>query len=188
MQSNVADDPIYTNRKYPYPCSPPYVPNENPTGLYRLEFSLPTDWTSSSPSSFSIMFHGVESAFWVFVNGRFVGFSKDSRFPVEFDITDALAIERSDQRSKAHGNQNFCVGDNSRPDHELLVLVARWSDGSSLEDQDHWWMAGIHRPVEILRRPRGANIFDLRNAQTLRKRRRDERNDEQPTVSVRIML
>ncbi len=76
---------------------------------------------------------GVESAFWVFVNGRFVGFSKDSRLPAEFDITDALAIERSNQRSKAHGNQNFCVGDNSRPDHELLVLVARWSDGSYLE-------------------------------------------------------
>lgn len=63
---------------------------------------------------------GVESAFWVYVNGQFVGFSKDSRLPAEFDITSALTKSRRDD---GYSNQ----------DHELLVLVARWSDGSYLE-------------------------------------------------------
>lgn len=56
LQPNVADKPIYTNRKYPWPCNPPFVPNENPTGLYRMKFSLPKEWTSPSSSSYSIMF------------------------------------------------------------------------------------------------------------------------------------
>jgi len=151
LQSNVADEPIYTNIMYPFPCSPPFVPKANPTGLYRLTFSLPKEWESSSTSSsYSIMFHGVESAFWVYVNGMFCGFSKDSRLPAEFNISEALSKRRSAQI------------DGANPIHELLVLVARWSDGSYLEDQDHWWMAGIHRPVEILRIPNEAKIADFR--------------------------
>ena len=98
----------------------------------------------------------MESAFWAFVNGHFIGFSKDSRLPAEFDITEALAKERSDESRTE-------VDENLMPVHELLVLVARWSDGSYLEDQDHWRMAGIHRPVDILRRPdKGSNILDFR--------------------------
>ncbi|KAL7536288.1 hypothetical protein ACHAXR_008620, partial [Thalassiosira sp. AJA248-18] len=119
LQPNVADFPIYTNRKYPFPCSPPFVPRENPTGLYRLMFSLPNEWSLSS-SSYSIMFHGVESAFYCYLNGLFVGFSKDSRLPAEFEVTEALAKNRNTHRGRAS-------------DHELLVLVIRWSDGSYLE-------------------------------------------------------
>lgn len=93
---------------------------------------------------------GVESAFWVYINGRFVGFSKDSRLPAEFDCTEAMTLNKLYSTNKQH---------------ELLVLVARWSDGSYLEDQDHWKMAGIHRHVELMRHPHSrcdATISDFR--------------------------
>eukprot|EP00956_Cyclotella_meneghiniana_P045881 scaffold388733_cov63-Cyclotella_meneghiniana.AAC.2 len=152
LQPNVDDNPIYTNRKYPFRCNPPYVPRKNPTGLYRHMFSLPNEWDIDDDFiSYSIMFHGVESAFWVYVNGHFIGFSKDSRLPAEFDCTDAM----TSNKNRYSPNMQ----------HELLVLVARWSDGSYLEDQDHWRMAGIHRHVELMRHPRSrcdASISDFR--------------------------
>lgn len=137
----VGDNPIYTNQKYPFPCQPPLVPSRNPTGIYRLfPFDVPTVWQENGfdTGSYTILFHGVESAFYVYLNGSFVGFSKDSRLPAEFDITPML-----------------------RPtNNTLCVVVVRWSDGSYIEDQDHWWMAGIHRSVEMIRRPRLAAIVD----------------------------
>ena len=103
-----------------------------------------------------IIFSGVESAFWVWCNGHFVGFSKDSRLPAEFGITQALAQSKTGiEELSSEVNADLTAK------HELLVLVARWSDGSYLEDQDHWRMAGIHRPVDILRRPHGADIIDF---------------------------
>jgi beta-galactosidase len=132
------DKPIYTNQKYPWPCQPPIVPHENPTGMYRLEFDLPEDWCSELGSDFTIMFHGIESCCFVYLNGQLAGFSKDSRLPCEFDITSM--VEHT-------GNV-------------LQVVVIRWSDGSYVEDQDHWWMAGIHRSVELIRRPASADILD----------------------------
>lgn len=132
------DKPIYTNQKYPWPCQPPIVPHENPTGIYRLEFDLPDDWCSELGSDFTILFHGVESCCFVYLNGQLVGFSKDSKLPAEFDITD-----------KVQHTANV-----------LQVVVIRWSDGSYVEDQDQWWMAGIHRSVELIRRPAGADILD----------------------------
>ena len=98
-----------------------------------------------------VYFSGVESAFWVYVNGHFIGFSKDSRLPAEFDCTEAMASNKNRYSPNMQ--------------HELLVLVARWSDGSYLEDQDHWRMAGIHRHVELMRHPRSrcdASISDFR--------------------------
>jgi beta-galactosidase len=115
------DKPIYTNQKYPWPCEPPLVPQENPTGVYKVEFDLP--WSHKDPDNhpyetlaldeFTILFHGVESAFYVYLNGSFIGFSKDSRLPAEFDVTAALKTTNN----------------------VMYVVVLRWSDGSYLEDQ-----------------------------------------------------
>lgn len=132
------DKPIYTNQKYPWPVTPPMVPHQNPTGVYRLEFAVP--WKEDIASStFSLLLHGVESACYVYLNHKFVGFSKDSRLPAEFDVSQAL--ERS-------GNI-------------LEIVVMRWSDGSYVEDQDDWWMAGIQRSVELIRRNAGADMLDF---------------------------
>ena len=148
MLKNVPDHPIYTNIKYPFSCIPPFVPEANPTGIYKLQFDLPSKWQQNQgyiPASilsdeYSITFHGVESAFFLFVNSEYVGYSQDSRLPATFDLTPHL---------KSTGNT-------------MYVVVCRWSDGSYLEDQDHWWMAGIHRSVEIMRRQCDMDIMDFR--------------------------
>ncbi|EEC47730.1 predicted protein, partial [Phaeodactylum tricornutum CCAP 1055/1] len=87
------DKPIYTNMKYPWPCQPPLVPHENPTGVYRLFFDLPdaihggnddeddTHWKNVLLNDYSLLLHGVESCCQVVLNGAIVGFSKDSRLP-----------------------------------------------------------------------------------------------------------
>ena len=147
----LSDGPIYTNQKYPWPCQPPIVPHKNPTGVYRLVFDMPTHWqldltsTTAAPDSaigllsdFTLLFHGVESACYVYLNHQFVGFSKDTRLPCEFDVTPFL-----------HVSNNL-----------LEIVVLRWCDGSYVESQDQWWMAGIHRSVELIRRPAGADILD----------------------------
>ena len=119
------DKPIYTNVKMPIPCEPPYVPAaDNPTGCYRTQFRVLQAWNGRETF---ICFNGVESMFYVWVNGRFAGMSKDSRLPADFCITDFI----------------------KRGSNTLAVKVVRWSDGSYLEDQDHWWMAGIHRSVYL---------------------------------------
>jgi beta-galactosidase len=118
------DRPHYTNVQMPFPNKPPTVPEENPTGLYRTEFSVPRDWRGRR-----IVLHvgGAESVLYVYVNGQPVGLSKDSRLPAEFDLTDYV-----------------------RPGKNLLAaMVIRWSDASFVEDQDHWWMAGIYREVYL---------------------------------------
>ena len=122
------DRPIYTNHKMPIPPEPPFVPKENPTGLYRRTFVVAE---ADLGQRFILCFEGVESAFYVWVNGQKVGYSQDSRLPAEFDITDVVQ-----------------TGENV-----LAVMVIRWSDGSYLEDQDHWWMAGIYRDVHLTTRP-----------------------------------
>lgn len=118
------DFPHYTNVQMPFPHQPPKVPEENPTGVYRTRFALPDYWKERRTV---IHFGGVESAFFLFCNGNQVGFGKDSRTPVEFDLTPWIV-----------------AGEN-----QLTVVVIRWSDGSFLEDQDHWWMAGLHRSVYL---------------------------------------
>lgn len=119
------DRPHYTNVQMPFPGVPPEVPDDNPTGVYRTRFVIPRAWQGRR-----VVLHvgGAESVLYVFLNGRPVGMSKDSRLPAEFDLTP------------------YC-----RPGENLLAcLVVRWSDASYLEDQDHWWMAGIHREVYLL--------------------------------------
>jgi beta-galactosidase len=127
--------PIYLGSGYPFKMDPPRVTDEpptnwtafaqrNPVGSYRRAFELPADW---SGRRMFIHFDGVESAFYLWVNGRRVGYSQDSRTPAEFDLTDYLQT----------GN------------NQVAVEVYRWSDGSYLEDQDKWRMSGIFRPVYL---------------------------------------
>ncbi|MCR3939482.1 MULTISPECIES: beta-galactosidase [Aeromonas] len=133
----VTDVPIYTNIKYPFPCDPPRVPAENPTGCYSREFTVAADWLAEGQTR--IIFDGVDSAFHLFCNGRWVGYSQDSRLPAEFDLTPFL---------QAGANR-------------LAVLVLRWSDGSYLEDQDMWRMSGIFRSVSLLHKP-ARHLMDIR--------------------------
>lgn len=116
------DKPHYTNVQMPFENNPPFVPDDNPTGLFRKSFTIPREWKGRRVV---LHFGGVESMYYVYLNGSQVGMAKDCRLPSEFDITPFL---------KAGRNQ-------------LAVMVIRYSDGSYLEDQDHWWMAGIHRDV-----------------------------------------
>ncbi len=130
------DKPIYTNVKMPIPTDPPHVPaDDNPTGLYRRSFNIPPHWQDRQ---IFICFEGVESAFYLWVNGQKVGYSQGSRLPAEFDLTPYLQ-----------------PGQNN-----LVAMVIRWSDGSYLEDQDHWWLAGIYRDVYLYAAPR-VHLFDF---------------------------
>lgn len=121
---NSGDWPIYTNIKMPFDCPPPRVPEENPAAIYQTSFVLDAAWFARRTV---IHFGGVESAFFLFCNGAEVGMSKGSRTPAEFDLTPFVR-----------------EGEN-----KIEVRVFRWSDGSFLEDQDHWWMAGIYREVYL---------------------------------------
>ena len=123
------DTPIYTNVTYPIAVNPPFVPAENPTGCYSLTFEM--DSASLQSGQTRIVFDGVNSAFYLWCNGEWVGYSQDSRLPAEFDLTNVLR-----------------VGSN-----RLAVMVLRWCDGSYLEDQDMWRMSGIFRDVTLLHKP-----------------------------------
>jgi beta-galactosidase len=124
--------PAYTNVRYPFPVDPPRVPDENPTGDYRMSFDLPGSWAGGSVT---LRFDGLDSCGRVWLNGRLIGDLSGSRLPAEFDITPAVR----------------CPGPNV-----LAVRVHQWSSGSYLEDQDMWWLSGIFRPVSVLSRPAGA--------------------------------
>jgi len=115
--------PHYTNVVMPFSNLPPGVSDDNPTGVYHRTFQLPEGW---SGRRVVIHFGGCEGALFIYLNGHPLGISKDARTPAEFDIT-ALV--------------NF-TGIN-----ELIALVVQWSDASFLEDQDHWWQAGLQRQV-----------------------------------------
>ena len=122
------DSPQYTNIRYPFPFDPPYVPQENPCGAYLHNFTWHKD--SEAPCAF-LNFEGVDSCFYVWLNGTYVGYSQVSHHTAEFDVTDILQ-----------------EGDNL-----LAVLVLKWCDGSYLEDQDKFRFSGIFRDVYILKRP-----------------------------------
>lgn len=119
---------------------PPRVPADNPTGCYITDFSLDPLWTEGE---LYLSFEGVEAAFYVWVNGRFVGYGQDSKLPSEFNI-----------REYANAGQN-----------RLAVQVMRFCDGTYLEDQDYWHLSGIHRSVILYAKP-DAHIRDVR-VQTL---------------------
>lgn len=131
------DAPIYTDTRYPFPADPPHIPADyNPVGSYLREFTLPQEWEGKD---IILHFGGVESAFYCWVNGHFVGYSEDSRLPAEFRITPFL------QKGK----------------NKLAVEVYRYSDGSYLECQDYWRYSGIERDVWLIARPE-SRIRDFR--------------------------
>jgi len=124
------DIPIYTNVKYPFrPVDPPNIPDDfNPVGSYRRSFKIPSSWKDRQ---IFLHFEGVKSAFYVWMNGKQVGYSEGSATPAEFNITSFLNEE----------------------DNVVAVQVFRWSDGSYLEDQDAWRLSGIYRDVYLFSTP-----------------------------------
>ena len=121
----------YTNIRYPFPFDPPYVPQDIPCGAYVHTFEYSRD--EKAPKSF-LNFEGVDSCFYVWINGSYIGYSQVSHMTSEFDVTDVLQD-----------------GTNT-----VAVLVMKWCDGSYLEDQDKFRMSGIFRDVYILKRPEQA--------------------------------
>lgn len=121
----------YTNIRYPFPFDPPYVPQDIPCGAYAHTFDYHKD--ENAPKAF-LNFEGVDSCFYVWVNGSYVGYSQVSHMTSEFDITDLLQDGKN----------------------TIAVLVMKWCDGSYLEDQDKFRMSGIFRDVYILKRPEQA--------------------------------
>ena len=119
----------YTDVLYLFPLNPPYVPTENPTGIYKREFSITKEWMEGDTI---LRFDGVDSAYDVWVNGNYVGYSKVSRLPAEFDVSSFIK-----------------EGDNN-----VTVRVYKWSDGTYLEDQDMWWFSGIYRNVSLIHAPK----------------------------------
>lgn len=119
------DVPNYTNVNYPIPYDPPFVPDENPCGLYSRKFTVPA---AMAGKKIYLNFEGVDSAFYVWVNDEFAAYSQVSHMTSEIDIT-----------SLVHAGEN-----------EIKVLVLKWSDGTYLEDQDMWRMSGIFREVYLL--------------------------------------
>ena len=127
------ENPNYTNINYPYPCDPPYVPDANPCGIYEREFRLESLW-----GRVYYVLEGVSSCAFVYVNGKYVGFTQGSHLQAEFDIT-----------------QYVVPGTNT-----LRVKVLKWCCGSYLEDQDFFRFNGIFRDTYLLQRPEG-HITDI---------------------------
>jgi beta-galactosidase len=125
------DIPIYASAVYPFrPVNPPFVPRDyNGVGSYQRTFSVPDAWGNMNVT---LHFGGVSSAFNVWVNGKFLGYGEDSCLPSEFNVTPYL----------------------KKGENIVSVQVIRWSDGSYLEDQDHWRMSGIQREVLLLAEPK----------------------------------
>jgi beta-galactosidase len=130
-EMNGYDLPIYKSAKYPFrPVNPPFVPQDyNGVGSYQRTFTMPAGWQNQNVT---LHFGGVSSAFKVWVNGKFLGYGEDSCLPSEFNVTPYVQ-----------------AGENV-----VSVQVMRWSDGSYLEDQDHWRLSGIFREVLLLAEPK----------------------------------
>lgn len=124
----------YTNVRYPIPIDPPYVPQENPCGAYVRTFLYHRD--ADAPRAY-LNFEGVDSCFYVWLNGIYVGYSQVSHATAEFDVTEKL----------------------TEGENRLAVLVLKWCDGTYLEDQDKFRMSGIFRDVYLLKRPERV-LFD----------------------------
>lgn len=120
------ENPNYTNTNYPYPVDPPYVPDDNPCGVYNREFTVDKKW-----GRLYFVFEGVSSCASLYINDRYVGFTQGSRLQAQFDITDFISDGRN----------------------TVTVKVLKWCVGSYLEDQDAFRYNGIFRDVYILQRP-----------------------------------
>ena len=118
------DNPIYTNTQMPFEEHPPFVPAENPTGVYERDFDVPKSWNGKR---IVLQVGGYESVAVVYINGQEVGLSKDSRLAAEFDVTQFVQS----------GN------------NVLRIDVVKWSDATFIEDQDQWWHGGITRSIKL---------------------------------------
>ena len=134
--------PHYTNVTYPFKKAPPVIcdfvtgaTNYNPVSSYRRTFTVPTDWKGRRVI---LRFDGADSAAYVWLNGKFVGYTEDARLPAEFDVTDALEVDAQERV----------------PPNVLCVQVLRWCDGSYLEDQDMFRMSGLYRDVSLFAVPK----------------------------------
>ena len=141
----------YTNIRYPFPFDPPYVPQDIPCGAYVHTFSYAKDVDAAKAF---LNFEGVDSCFYVWINGEYVGYSQVSHMTSEYDVTDILK-----------------EGENT-----IAVLVMKWCDGSYLEDQDKFRMSGIFRDVYILKRPECA-IRDYRITTSVLKEKTEVKLD-----------
>ena len=117
--------PGYTNVIMPFTADPPSVPEDNPTGIYRRTFTVPAAWSARRTL---LEIGSADSCVSVSVNGRWIGGGTDSRLASTFDVTDAL----------------------QRGTNEVELVVPQWSAGSWLEDQDQWWLPGLHRSVRLI--------------------------------------
>ncbi|MFM2155251.1 MAG: hypothetical protein RL382_1152, partial [Actinomycetota bacterium] len=118
------DKPIYTNTQMPFAQMPPFVPEENPHGVYERDFDLPKSWAGKRVV---LQLGGYESVALIYINGIEVGLTKDSRLAAEFDITQFV-----------HSGNNV-----------VRIDITKWSDATFIEDQDQWWHGGITRSVKL---------------------------------------
>ena len=118
------DKPIYTNTQMPFAEQPPFVPEENPHGVYERDFDLPKSWAGKRVV---LQLGGYESVALIYINGIEVGLTKDSRLAAEFDVT------------------NFVRSGNN----VVRIDVTKWSDATFIEDQDQWWHGGITRSIKL---------------------------------------
>jgi len=125
----------YTNFNYPYPVDPPYVPDDNPAGVYATDVFISEEWASRENF---IVFEGVNSCFYVYVNGEFAGYSQGTHLPSEFDISPYINAGKN----------------------RITIQVLKWCDGSYLEDQDFLRLSGIFRDVYMLSRSK-SHIRDI---------------------------
>lgn len=132
-QARGYEKPYYTNSQYPYPVDPPYVPDENPLGIYEREFEI-----EDIKRKHYIVFEGVSSCVFLYINGEYVGYSQGSHLQAEFDISDFV----------------------KRGTNVIRAKVLKWCSGSYLEDQDFFRYNGIFRDVYLLSRPEG-HIKDI---------------------------
>ncbi len=129
------DKPQYINSRYPFPVDLPFVPKDTPTGVYSIDFTIHNDIDTFQKY---VVFEGVDSSMYLYLNGQFVGYSQISHQLAEYDITNFLRIGKN----------------------RMTVVVPKWCDGSYLECQDKWRMSGIFRDVYLLIRPKG-HIGDI---------------------------
>ncbi|MBO4749201.1 MAG: glycoside hydrolase family 2, partial [Lachnospiraceae bacterium] len=153
------DRPQYTNVVYPIPFDPPFVPDENPAGVYQTEYTYEKDDYSRI-----LCFEGVDSCFYLYVNDAFVGYSQVSHHTSEFDVTPFLS----------EGN------------NVITLVVLKWCDGTYLEDQDKIRLSGIFRDVYMLSRPK-ERLTDYRVKTLLTFDDADHKNEKAPALKKAVL-
>ena len=158
------DNHQYTNIRYPFPFDPPFVPQDIPCGEYVYEFTY--EKCKKAPKVF-LNFEGVDSCFYVWLNGTYAGYSQVPHATSEFDVTEIIKEGKN----------------------KIAVLVLKWCDGSYLEDQDKFRMTGIFRDVYLLQRPEKA-ISDYRVSTKVKENKAEVSLDVKLTekTEVRVVL